>query len=101
MAKDPKDPSDSESVGYHDQCHANAVAALAIFTNKAQNLVFEMTMEMRELQNQIKDLGAQNRQQSLKIESLSETIGEKDASIEALKAQIATLMKEKAKPQTA
>ena len=80
---------------------ANVALAIASFSTKVMREVYNLMCERDEAQLRSKALGNENRQMSLRIEALNETIAARDAKIEELTANIERLTKEKAKLQTA
>ena len=79
----------------------SAIITLAQFGHRAQMLVFAMDHDLREARLESRELGEENKQMSLKIEALNETIAARDARIEELTANIERLTKEKAKLRVA
>ena len=77
------------------------IITLTWFSHRVQLLVIDMDRELRETRLHSEELVEENKQMSLTIQSLNETIAERDASIKELKAKIETLTKEKVKLQTA
>lgn len=78
-----------------------AIVALALFSQQVLQEVMKMAMELQELRLERDDLSKQNSEMGLKIQSLSETVAARDASIKELTARIEPLANEKTKLQTA